>query len=78
MAFENQNWALAERCFRAAREGEPDDPKTHYLLARTFVKLGKTAAARACLTEALRLRPEQREFLALRDSLDQGTDLSAP
>ena len=70
LAMEEKRWPLAEKFFAAALETEPDDAKTRYLLARVYTEDNKLDAARTELEKALRLRPNQREFLELRDKLD--------
>jgi tetratricopeptide (TPR) repeat protein len=69
LAMEEKRWELAENFFQGALQTEPDDAKTHFLLARVYFEKGQPEAARAELEIALRFRPNQREFLELRDKL---------
>jgi tetratricopeptide (TPR) repeat protein len=69
LAMEEKRWDVAGKFFTAALQAEPEDAKTHYLLARVHFEDGQPEAARAELEIALRIRPNQREFLALRDQL---------
>lgn len=69
LAMEEKRWPLAEKFFTAAIETEPDDARTHYLLARVLAEDNKPDPARAELETALRLRPNQKQFLELRDKL---------
>jgi tetratricopeptide (TPR) repeat protein len=69
LATEEKRWPLAEKFFAAALESEPDDAKTHFLLARVYAEDNQLAPARAEVETALRLRPGQKQFLELRDQL---------
>jgi len=69
LALEEKRWALAERFFLGSLETEPEDAKTHYLLARARYENGDLAGARTALDKALHARPRQREFLELQDKL---------
>ena len=70
LAMEEKRWSLAQRFFGAALDADPDDAKTRYLLARVDFENGQPEQARVELEKALRLRPNQQEFLDLRDKLD--------
>jgi len=70
IAMEEKRWPLAEKFFAAAIESEPDDAKTHYLLARVYAEDNKPVDARTEIETALRLRPKQKQFLELRDKLN--------
>jgi tetratricopeptide (TPR) repeat protein len=72
LAMEEKRWDLAEKFLSASLDSEPEDAKTHYLLARVRLELGNLDGARAELDIALRARPNQKEFLELRDKLDAG------
>jgi len=63
LALEEKRWSLAEKFFIGSLESEPEDAKTHYLLARARFENGDRAGAQAALDTALRLRPNQKEFL---------------
>jgi tetratricopeptide (TPR) repeat protein len=69
LAMEEKRWPLAEKFFSAAIATEPDDAKTHYLLATAYHEDKQLDAARAEVETALRLRPNQKQFLELRDKL---------
>jgi tetratricopeptide (TPR) repeat protein len=69
LALEEKRFELAEKFFAGSVASEPEAAKTHYLLARARFEQGKLPEARAALAEALRLRPNQKEFLELRDKL---------
>jgi Flp pilus assembly protein TadD len=68
--LQERQWAWAEKLLRKALEIEPGDAKAHYLLATALLESGNRVGAREEIGEALRLRPEQPEFVALRAKLD--------
>jgi tetratricopeptide (TPR) repeat protein len=72
LAMEEKRWPLAEKFLLRSLEAEPDVAKTHYMLALVYFESGRTGAARASLEKALRVRPNQKEFLELRDKLEGG------
>ena len=57
---------------------EPQDAKTHYLLARAAFDLGNRERALAAIDVALRLRADQPEFLELRQKILARGDGSPP
>jgi hypothetical protein len=65
LALDEKRWPLAEQFFAASLETEPEDAKTHYLLARARYENGDRPGAQAALDHALRARPNQKEFLEL-------------
>ena len=69
LAMEDRRWDLAEKFLLASIDAEPDDAKTYYLLARVRFESGNPATAKAALQKALEQRPNQKEFLELRDKL---------
>ncbi len=69
LAMEEKRWDLSEKFFLGSIDAEPDDAKTYYLLARVRFEAGKTAQAQEPLKKALEMRPNQKEFLELRDKL---------
>jgi len=72
IALQEKYWPTAQKCFELAVKFEPGDAKSHYLLATVCLELGDREKAAAALREALRLRPAQPEFLALRAKLAEG------
>ncbi len=78
LAMEEKRWPLAEKFFLGALGTEPDDPKTHYLLARVRFENGDRAGAQTALEKALRSRPNQKEFLELRDKLAATPPAASP
>ncbi len=69
LALEEKRFELAEQFFSGSLVTEPEAAKTHYLLARARFEAGRITEARAALTEALRLRPGQKEFRELEEKL---------
>jgi Flp pilus assembly protein TadD len=67
--MEARQWEPAERYLLQAIATEPENAKTHYLLALTRQAKGDLPGARAAIAEALRLKPAQPEFLALAKQL---------
>ncbi len=72
LALEEKRWSLAEQFLLGVVQTEPE-PKTHYLLAKAYLENGKVEAAREELGKALRARPGQKEFLALRARIEAAT-----
>jgi Flp pilus assembly protein TadD len=69
---ENQPNAGADY-FRRALALEPQNAKTHYLLAEALAALGDHAAARREAARAVELDPNQPEFKALQEQLSTGS-----
>lgn len=69
IALQTNRAPEAEGLFRAALEVLPNDAKTHYLLGRALLQNGNSFEAYAEAETAVRLKPDQPEFTALRDSL---------
>jgi Tfp pilus assembly protein PilF len=70
LALEEKQWADAEKWFRASIKAEPDDAKTYYLVALTRFQAGQREAAREPLEMALKLKPDQKEFLTLKAEIE--------
>ena len=70
LALEENRFDLAERFFCNTLALEPNDAKAYYLLARARFGRRDLPGAHAALAEALRRKPQQREFLELRGELD--------
>ncbi|HEV7403422.1 MAG TPA: tetratricopeptide repeat protein [Chthoniobacteraceae bacterium] len=71
LAVEEEQWAVANSWLERAARAEPDNATTYYLLAKAKLGLGDKASARALALEALRLKPDQREFGMLIDRIDK-------
>ena len=69
LAIEEKRWALAEAFLTRALEIDADNAKTFYLLAEARFQTHNRAGASAAIEHAVRLRPDQPRFLALRDQI---------
>jgi tetratricopeptide (TPR) repeat protein len=69
LALNEERWELASKFFRRAVEQDPDDAKTHYLLAEALLRMGDRENARSEIFKAIVLDPNQPEFLKLRDKI---------
>ena len=78
LAIEEKRWKLAEMFITGSLQVEQEDAKRHFMLARIRVELGDLAGARNALATALRLKPEQREFLELQRTIDAKATPSSP
>jgi tetratricopeptide (TPR) repeat protein len=78
LELEEKRWSLAERFFLASLDAEPEDAKSYYLLARARFEMGRMDDAKSALDEALRRRPNQKEFLELRDKLTPPSAAALP
>lgn len=67
LATEEKRWADAERMLAEAVKEDPENARSHYLLALSRKALGETEAARASAAEAVRLAPKERKFRELLD-----------
>ncbi len=70
IALEASQFDEAESWFRQVENIDPRNAKTHFLLAKTLLKENDPAAARAEIETALRLKPEQPEFNALKEEIE--------
>jgi len=73
IALEASQFGEAERWFRSAENVDPRNAKMHFLLAKTLLKENDPEAARAEIETALRLKPEQREFNALKEEIESNS-----
>jgi tetratricopeptide (TPR) repeat protein len=69
LEMDEKHWELAEKFFAAAVDAEPETAKTYYLLAQVRREMGKIAAAKSALEQALLRRPNQKQFLELKEKL---------
>ena len=77
MFKDEKRWDAAEWFFAHAIKAEPGDAARLYLLADVLLEQGKREEAQATLNEALKLRPQQKEFLELQEKLRNFTPPSA-
>jgi Flp pilus assembly protein TadD len=71
IALEDQRFADAKEFFRRALEQEPQNAKTHFLLAKTELALGNIAGARIALAHALEREPDRPEYRELQEQIEQ-------
>ena len=69
IALDSGKFSEALSWFQRTLAAAPQDPKTHYLLARTWSAAGNDAAAGQEIEKAIALSPNQSEFISLRDKL---------
>lgn len=62
LAMGEQRWELAEKFLAQAAHLEPEDAKTHFLLAKTRLLLGNVAGAQESIQQALWLDPRPNVF----------------
>jgi hypothetical protein len=72
IAMREKDWSWAENYLRGALKIEPQNAKTHFLLAQTLFEKGDRNAARFEIERALKLNPHQREFGELKNKIDNG------
>jgi Tetratricopeptide repeat len=71
IALEDQRFVDAKEYFRRALEQEPQNAKTHFLLAKTELALGDIAGARIALAHALEREPDRREYRELQEQIER-------
>jgi len=67
--MEEKRWKLAETFFQRSIGIEPDDAKTHYLLAKVELELNELPEAQAEIGIALKFKSDQPEFQALEQEI---------
>jgi Tetratricopeptide repeat len=73
IALETKQLDEAEKWFRHAEDVDPHNAKTHFLLAKTLLGKGDRAGARTEIASAIQLRPDQPEFSALKQQIEQNS-----
>ena len=71
IALEDQRFIEAKEFFLRALELEPQNAKTHFLLAKTELGLGNIAGARAALAPALEREPDRPEYRELQEQIER-------
>ncbi len=69
LALNEERWEIASRFFRKAVDQDPEDAKTHYLLARALLRIGDRLEANSEIAKAIQLDPNQGDFLKFRDEI---------
>jgi len=65
LASKQKVWPVAVKFFAQALAIDPSDPKTHYLQALAYAKMGQWDNAKASIDGALSINPGQKEFVQL-------------
>jgi tetratricopeptide (TPR) repeat protein len=78
LEMEAKHWDQAEKYFLEAARAEPDDAKAYYLIALVRKEMGKIEGAKSALGQALKRRPNQKEFLDLQQQLEASAPTTAP
>jgi len=73
IALNAEEFDAAENWFRHAEDVDPRNPKTHFMLAKVFLGKNDRNAARMEIATAIQLKPDQPEFIALRQQIEQNT-----
>jgi hypothetical protein len=73
IALDAKQFDEAEKWFRRAEDVDPRNAKTHFLLAKTLLGKGDRAAARTEIGAAIQLKPDQPEFSALKQQIEQNS-----
>jgi tetratricopeptide (TPR) repeat protein len=71
IALEVHRPAEAKEYFRRALQQEPNNSKTHFLLAKAELALGNIAGARIALAHALEHEPDRAEYGQLREEIER-------
>jgi tetratricopeptide (TPR) repeat protein len=69
LALEKKESNAAAEYFRSAIQADPLDAKTHFLLARALLEAGDLDQASAEIQRALELKPDQKEFVELAETI---------
>jgi Flp pilus assembly protein TadD len=73
IAFDAKEYAEAEKWFRHAEDVDPRNAKTHFLLAKTLLAKSDRQAARTEIETAIGLNPNQPEFKALKQQIEENS-----
>jgi O-antigen biosynthesis protein len=71
IALDDHRPAKAKEFFRKAIEQEPENAKTHFLLAKAELALGNIEGAKAALTRALQREPDRTEYRELHEEIER-------
>ncbi|MEY2543396.1 MAG: hypothetical protein QOE81_857 [Verrucomicrobiota bacterium] len=70
IALDASQYGDAENWFRRAKNVDPRNAKTHFLLAKTLLAKNERQAARTEIETAIGLNPDQPEFKALKQQIE--------
>jgi tetratricopeptide (TPR) repeat protein len=71
IALDDRRPAEAKEFFRKAIEQEPENAKTHFLLAKAELALGNIEGAKAALAQALQREPDRTEYRELHEEIER-------
>ena len=71
IALDGSELDAAEKWFRSAEGVDPRNAKTHFLLAKVLLGRNDRQSARAEINAAVHLKPDQPEFQALKQEIEQ-------
>src|SRR6266704_2644860 len=71
IALDAKKYPEAEKWFRHAEDVDPRNAKTHFLLAKSLLAKNDLRAARVEIDAAIALKPEQPEFRALKQQIEE-------
>jgi hypothetical protein len=73
IALDASQFDEAEKWFRRAKDVDPRNAKTHFLLAKALFAKNDRSSARIEIDAAIQLRPDQPEFTAFKQQIEQGS-----
>lgn len=73
IALDASDYPAAESWFRRAEDVDPRNAKTHFLLAKTLLAKNDRSSARTEIDAAIQLKPDQAEFTALKQQIEQSS-----
>jgi hypothetical protein len=73
IALDANHYTEAEKWFRRAEDVDPRNAKTHFLLAKTLLGKKDIQAARAEIETAIAIKPDQPEFKALKQQIEESS-----
>lgn len=73
IALDASQYSDAETWFRRAENVDPRNAKTHFLLAKTLLAKSDRQAARSEIETAIGLNPDQPEFRALKQQIEENS-----
>ena len=71
IALDASEFDAAEKWFRSSESVDPRNAKTHFLLAKVLLGKNDRQSARAEINAAVHLKPDQPEFQALKQEIEQ-------
>jgi Flp pilus assembly protein TadD len=70
LAMSERRWEVAARFLGMSVQIEPEDMKTHFLLAQTLLEENDAAGAETEIEKALELSPGRKELEALKTEIE--------